>query len=928
MPGRTHARISLIITTLCLVAGIVYAFQPAPRRLPTSLQAELQQWRSKNNLAAWLKTCDSFIAADPLQAWFIYDYMDTALWRKPAADTTESTAWFRHLLCHAYDALKIQGDVPESKDKYEEALRFYGSARSYIRKDSNYLAAYLLKPLGNVYTRMGDYKSALLLHRQYIRIWQQTGDREELAAAYGNMAVAYRWQDSLAQASSMVQEGLKRVNPGSRQYAYLQSIAAEIQLCDSQYTLAGSTNSIVLPLYRALLLRTTGAEQALVAEGLAAATATEAELLQKSGNPEAAKTASRQALNLLQHYFPTGHNREKAINYRRLGDLFREQKEYSQAMSCYDVAFRQLLPAYKGQSLYPGVRQLFADYTLIDALSGKAACLLALQRTDEALEGLMLAAGLEQQLRLHFLSEHSKLDQLIRARTRSEQILELAAGLYRKSGNKRYLAFMLQQIERSKAQVLLEQWLRNNHSAGTKGALADAITERIAYYREWLATHDTGTAGYGRIAAQLKEQEFAYALQDEQGFRNKERLALLQDSSGIRYLLNAIPPDMLVLEYFAGTRNLYILSLAKGGILDLKISDSAGVWRQRTEQYLDTWYYQGPEKIPESPMAFCDASAALYRCLVPDISWQRYNRCMIIPDDYLCRLPFEALQSTTNNRSPNPGDWPYFLKKISLQQQFSLQLWKEQGGKHEKPGTKPRKTGVSGYFVSRFSKEYPELPGVRQEYQEEREQGYKAYLDQAATKARLRHSLAQQELIHISTHGIVLGPDETPALLMGDSILYAWELSRRQAMAPLVVLNTCRGANGILQQGEGVVSMARYLTAAGFKGVIASLWNVNDQSGATLLRYFYHCLQQDPVPASALTQAKLLYLENPELTAAEKTPYYWAGFVYTGADQQLYLKQYNTWWKTALSGIAATGIILFCICRYRHQKKRLPEPAQ
>jgi CHAT domain-containing protein len=141
--------------------------------------------------------------------------------------------------------------------------------------------------------------------------------------------------------------------------------------------------------------------------------------------------------------------------------------------------------------------------------------------------------------------------------------------------------------------------------------------------------------------------------------------------------------------------------------------------------------------------------------------------------------------------------------------------------------------------------------------------------------------------VHIATHGYV--DDKEPqfsslVLSLVDAkgnpqggILRLYEIFNLRLAADLVVLSACETGIGKDIRGEGLVSLVRGFMYAGSKRVVASLWNVNDESTSTLMSDFYRGMLQEKLPASsALRAAQLLSWErNPD-------PRLWAAFTLQG----------------------------------------------
>jgi CHAT domain-containing protein len=81
----------------------------------------------------------------------------------------------------------------------------------------------------------------------------------------------------------------------------------------------------------------------------------------------------------------------------------------------------------------------------------------------------------------------------------------------------------------------------------------------------------------------------------------------------------------------------------------------------------------------------------------------------------------------------------------------------------------------------------------------------------------------------------------------------------------LVVLSACKTASGEVAGGEGVFGLQRAFHLAGAHNVIASLWEVDDQATAALMRLFYHKLWvEEKPPIVALRESQLALYRNPD----------------------------------------------------------------
>lgn len=285
---------------------------------------------------------------------------------------------------------------------------------------------------------------------------------------------------------------------------------------------------------------------------------------------------------------------------------------------------------------------------------------------------------------------------------------------------------------------------------------------------------------------------------------------------------------------------------------------------------------------------------------------------MVIPDGMLGYLPFDAL-ITDAVYNASTGQWPFLIKKTILYFSYSLQT-KLQQQKISHPSK-----SFAGFFIS-FDSSRASIPAVKKEYNEIHAVMHGNYYKEAeASLAAFNKQLADANILHISTHSFLQGKENMPVLQMTDDKFFLFELYGKSFHPQLVVLSACRTGHGMLAKGEGIISLARGFTATGAAGIVAGLWDMNDETTATLMGSFYSLLSSGQNPATALHDAKLQWLQNKNGGQFQKLPYYWAGMVYSGDNNRVEISQQkkslNWWWITVVAAIA--GLIFFI------KKKRL-----
>ncbi len=146
------------------------------------------------------------------------------------------------------------------------------------------------------------------------------------------------------------------------------------------------------------------------------------------------------------------------------------------------------------------------------------------------------------------------------------------------------------------------------------------------------------------------------------------------------------------------------------------------------------------------------------------------------------------------------------------------------------------------------------------------------------------------QILHFATHGILNSrhPELSGILLSlvdeegspRKGFLPLHEIYNLDLSANLVVLSACQTALGREIRGEGLVGLTRGFMYAGAEAVVASLWKVDDEATAELMKRFYRYLlgEEKMSVAAGLQRAQQSLLQHPRW----RSPYYWAGFILQG----------------------------------------------
>jgi len=117
-----------------------------------------------------------------------------------------------------------------------------------------------------------------------------------------------------------------------------------------------------------------------------------------------------------------------------------------------------------------------------------------------------------------------------------------------------------------------------------------------------------------------------------------------------------------------------------------------------------------------------------------------------------------------------------------------------------------------------------------------------------------------------------------------------------------------------LQKGEGVMSLARGFLYAGCPSIVMTLWEVEDESGASIMNDFYRLISKGKGKNEALRLAKLEHIKHADPLKAH--PHYWLGYVAVGNPDLLYFG------KQAYLVLAILAIVLLLVLDQVYRKRK------
>ncbi|HEY3569958.1 MAG TPA: CHAT domain-containing tetratricopeptide repeat protein [Thermoanaerobaculia bacterium] len=793
-------------------------------------------------------------------------------------------------------ALHTAGRLPEALREYQALA---GSADSVV-------AATALSNACVIQNDLGEYKAALPDCRRAVEVCRSLGDPGTLARALNNLGLVL---ESLGETKGAERSFLEALEI-NRKAGAAESEAVNLS---NLGTLALGTGSYTAALElhaRAAALAARHSKEPWAAEQERIARINEGVVLEKVG-------AFREALDLYKQVLAAGGeldpDRRAALLvntgtiYRNLGDPVRATDSYRQAIDLYrqagdtaglsnanlnlalalhlnlekpdeaEAAYREALRLAEAsgdrteeiQDLFYLGRLLLGQGRLPEAEALFRRCLAAAEASGSAegrwsaREGLGRTARARGDLNGALSNLQAALDEIERVR----------AGLARGSRRAGYF--------------------------GDKRAVYQATVETLAA----LERRQPGQ-GWAERALGVVQRAKARDLLDALGGGGT---AAAPQSAGT---LRKVAGEGAVLEYFQGETGLYLWIVRAGGIRFLDLGDRRPV---------------------------LDAVAAVHRALShgeepPASSLEALSRVLlgsagplprgdaplwIAPDGALHHLPFEILTAAGEplvERAPVS-----YLPSASALAEIGRPERKKEGVRLLGVGDplldlpKERAPTPRALLVERFG--LAPLPAASRELAAVgRLLGGKAEVltrGQATERAFRQAAAREPRVVHLATHTVI---DERPgrgaAVLLtpeagDDGLLSPEEIARVGNRSDLTVLAACRTALGPGEDGQALASLTGAFLAAGSRGVVATLWDVNDATTAAFMEQFYWQLGRGLTPAEALRETKRRLRADPRW----RRPALWAGYVLIGDPPAVAERRLPGIWALGLALAAVTILI-------------------
>ncbi|MEL1241194.1 CHAT domain-containing protein [Flavobacterium flavipallidum] len=848
---------------------------------------------------------DSFVAQPSAENLKSLNITEINFWKNPKPKTKDELLAIVILNCNKAYYENQLNQLQSAISSYEKAWKTY---QKY--KLNNYdIVEFCLKPLGNLYTIIGDYDNAENTIKQYYYIATQQKNQAQQYAAVLNLSNAYQNSGKIDLAIDLLEKTIKTEKLSQTQKGILLN-----NLGNSYVLSYKKPFPPTFPLRNIFFEKLESCYKDAIQ--LLQADKTQTETLANSYRNLASLNSQWQKFELANSYF------EKAKNYfyttpnlssRKIAQfkfeeasLLFQQQNLKGSASALTAIFKLLIPNYSNKkSLLPNQKSLYTETTLLDALDLQAAILSKQNQPKKALEAYQLAFHIEELLANMIIYENSKIINQNRVRLRTEKCIAIYDLLYQKEQKQSYIEAAFQLAEHSKSGVL-KSHLSQNKTASRKEKL------HIEQLQKW-SNVILKEQQKGELANIVKINE---AIEKQNGLMlslkkiRSENTDSEKETIDIKALFTKLEKDKaMMIEYFSGFEKMYFFTLSDKKIYLHSFSNNAHS-SVKIFQFID--YFSNSNSIIDNIKDFNHYGEIAYDLLqLPKNS--NYKNLIIIPDGILNFLPFEALITQESNTT-NFAQMHFMLNDFNIAYENSAQFYLS----FDKLRMTNKNKNVLGIFPI-FEKTPLELSYSKNEMQSIQQNFKGKYLANTnATFENFKNNAANYSILHLSTHADA-GDIVTPASIKfyDQDILYS-ELYYLNLKPDLVVLSACETGIGKLYKGEGSMSIARGFQFSGAKNLLFSLWKVNDYTTSVFMDSFYQHIKNGESYIEANANAKRDFLKNPEISNAKKSPYYWSAFVYYGTIEQ---KGNNTlFYVYFILGIVTAIALIWLLIRYRNEK--------
>ena len=802
------------------------------------------------------------------------------------------------------------GDVDAARSQFQEVLAYceieLNKKDSLLKRSASNLKPFALNGMGLVYDTWANPQLAQTNYKEALDLFHANGENAAEADVLDNLGLMHAFLGDPWQARDYFQDALvirKRLNQPKRWGVTLSNLGYA-------YTLMGNDKEALKQLSLALPFTKLARDMRF-----------QAYTLVRMGMAYVALNEPRKALKSYEEAFAIQQDPEfmdrrgQAITLDKMAEALALSGQVTQALEKYKEAIERWRNVGDQQgealSLY-GIAKIERDrFNLTQARD-------QIEEAIRIVETLRHRVTKRQLQMLYFSGKHDLYALAIDVRTQ----------LYETTKSRADMEAALSLSEQGRARTLLD--LLTEADSDLPNGMTAEVAEKNARMQGEISELSQTLFRFRSVGAKEEAAVVQKALEKE--FNEQDELLALARSNGASppqshpltapQIQQLLDDNTMVLEYSLDKKRSHLWSVTRARIDHHFLAGRAKIEAAAKDLGQSLTSYEQKRRPGESdeeylrrlrqPTNQYRVSALKLSRLVLGKVWTQLGdkRLVIIADGALQYIPFEILplpQSAVANRdnsllSKNEVVYQPSASTLALLRDVRRPIPSKAVVVFADPMLPTDNKGTDSSSAPYTSKEKlisslrdtgeDDFPLPRLRYSLKEAEAIIAIAPQSsmkavgleANRALVTSSILKQfDIVHFATHGIVNDKQpELSGIVLSDGYLTLRDIYHLDLPIHLIVLSACRTGIGKEVRGEGLIGLTRGFMHAGVQSVVVSLWRVDDEATAELMKLFYsHMFGKNRLPpATALRQAKL------EMKAHSRerwrAPYYWAGFVLQG----------------------------------------------
>lgn len=536
----------------------------------------------------------------------------------------------------------------------------------------------------------------------------------------------------------------------------------------------------------------------------------------------------------------------------------------------------------------------------------------------QSYETYYLGINLLEIIRLEITEEGSKFMLSDESKAIYNEFIDIAYNLYVLNLGNIYKQSLFDIIEMSKSSVLRDQIkekfaIQNSDIPVHLIEKEKTLAKELAYYKALL--NKIETTNIENIKIKRKAFQLSYEYDTLLHYLEKEystnRNYKVIESYTIEQIQKQLDSVEIILNYYIANDKVYVIIIDKeeyyitSSIIDDHFEDVVYNFYKSIKKYNSSEFITNGNK--------------LYKTLIEPIDEiiGEKERLLIIPNDYLYYIPFEALLKNEENQL-KPflyQNLEYLILDHEIAYYHTTSLWYK--NKKMNLNSSLREHSFVG-FAPVFSKDTDlknvnnaleknfrdviidvktfvslpysekEIANIQKQFNNQNLKS-KIFLNVDASKSNFKKNISGYKYIHVATHGF--SNDKSPELsglafyntsdtlkYFDNGILYSGEMFNLIIDADMVVLSTCESGIGKLIAGEGLIAITRGFINSGVPNVVFSLWKVPDRLTCEFMNEFYSNILNGKTYSKSLRDAKVNMIKNSK----NVMPRFWSSFILFG----------------------------------------------